>query len=235
MNKHLFLSPISLNRILPLLCLLVGHVATGQPKQLTVKEFLKLSTKDTTSYVVRGVVTKIGGSSRGSFYLKDRTGTLYVYGIADPADASRSFRSMNIVQGDTVSVLGRFTIYNGSTKEMKDGRLLSKSNGPDHDKPFAERVDRAISFKGKVGDEAIVAFREWVRAQVDAPEGVSGRIQVGFVVGRNGGVQEVQILKSDVPALNGQVMDIVKSSPKWKPAKLDGSPLRTNVRVTVVF
>ncbi len=215
------------------LLLLLGPVAFAQPKHLTVKEFLKLSTKDTTSYVVSGVVTKTGSSSRGSFYLKDRTGTLYVYGIKDPADASRSFRQMDIVPGDTVSVLGRFSIYNETTKEMKDGRLLSKSNGPDHDKPFAERIDKPMSFKGKAGNEAIDAFREWVEAQVVAPEGVSGKIQVGFVVGRNGGVQEVQILRSSVPSLNEQVMSIVKSSPKWKPAKLDGSPLRTNVRVTV--
>ena len=215
------------------LLLLLGPVAFAQPKHLTVKEFLKLSTKDTTSYVVSGVVTKTGSSSRGSFYLKDRTGTLYVYGIKDPADASRSFRQMDIVPGDTVSVLGRFTIYNETTKEMKDGRLLSKSNGPDHDKPFAERIDKPMSFKGKAGNEAIDAFREWVEARVVAPEGVSGKIQVGFVVGRNGGVQEVQILRSSVPSLNEQVMNIVKSSPKWKPSKLDGSPLRTNVRVTV--
>lgn len=212
---------------------LLGPVALAQPKHLTVKEFLKLSTKDTTSYVVRGVVTKTGSSSRGSFYLKDRTGTLYVYGITDPADPSRGFRAMDIVQGDTVAVLGRFTIYNETTKEMKDGRLLSKSNGPDHDKPFVERIDKPMSFKGKAGNEAIDAFREWVEAQVVAPEGVSGKIQVGFVVGRNGGVQEVQILRSNVPSLNEQVMSIVKSSPKWKPAKLDGSPLRTNIRVTV--
>lgn len=215
------------------LLLLLGPVAFAQPKHLTVKEFLKLSTKDTTSYVVSGVVTKTGSSSRGSFYLKDRTGTLYVYGIKDPADASRSFRQMDIVPGDTVSVLGRFTIYNETTKEMKDGRLLSKSNGPDHDIPFAERIDKPMSFKGKAGNEAIDAFREWVEAQVVAPDGVSGKIQVGFVVGRNGGVQEVQILRSSVPSLNEQVMNIVKSSPKWKPSKLDGSPLRTNVRVTV--
>ncbi len=215
------------------LLLLLGPVAFAQPKHLTVKEFLRLSTKDTTSYVVSGVVTKTGSSSRGSFYLKDRTGTLYVYGIKDPADASRSFRQMDIVPGDTVSVLGRFTIYNETTKEMKDGRLLSKANGPDHDIPFAERIDKPMSFKGKAGNEAIDAFREWVEARVVAPEGVSGKIQVGFVVGRNGGVQEVQILRSNVPSLNEQVMNIVKSSPKWKPSKLDGSPLRTNVRVTV--
>ena len=42
-----------------LILLLAGPVALGQPRQLTVKEFLKLSSSDTTSYVVKGVVTKV--------------------------------------------------------------------------------------------------------------------------------------------------------------------------------
>ena len=215
---------------------LLGPVALAQPKHLTVKEFLKLSTKDTTSYVVTGVVTKTGSSSRGSFYIKDRTGTLYVYGIKDPADPARTFLQMNIVQGDTVSVLGRFTIYNGSTKEMKDGRLLSKANGPDHDKPLADRLERKEVFQGKEGEEAVAAFKQWVMARVKAPaDGATGRVQVGFVVGRNGGVQEVQILKSTIPSMNEEVMRVVKSSPKWKPAKISGSEIRTNVRITVEF
>ena len=219
-----------------LLLSLFGPVAFAQPEHLTVKQFLKLSTKDTTSYVVTGVVTKTGSSSRGSFYLKDRTGTLYVYGIKDPTDAARSFKQMDIVQGDTVSVLGRFTIYNGSTKEMKDGRLLSKANGPDHDKPLADRLERKMIFQGKEGDEAVAAFRDWVQARVQAPaDGATGIVRVGFVVGRNGGVQEVQILKSTIPSKNEEVMNIVKSSPKWKPAKMSGSEIRTNVRITVEF
>ena len=215
---------------------LLGPVALAQPKHLTVKEFLKLSTKDTTSYVVTGVVTKTGSSARGSFYIKDRTGKLYVYGIKDPTDATRTFKQMDIVQGDTVSVLGRFTIYNETTKEMKDGRLLSKSNGPDHDKPLSDRLERKEVFQGKEGEEAIAAFKQWVQARVKAPaDGATGKVQVGFVVGRNGGVQEVQILRSTIPSMNEEVMRVVKSSPKWKPAKISGSEIRTNVRITVEF
>ena len=224
-----------MKRLLLLLSLL-GPVALAQPEHLTVKQFLKLSTKDTTSYVVTGVVTKTGSSSRGSFYIKDRTGTLYVYGIKDPADASRTFKQMDIVQGDTVSVLGRFTIYNETTKEMKDGRLLSKANGPDHDKPLADRLERKEVFQGKEGEEAVAAFKQWVQARVKAPaDGATGKVQVGFVVGRNGGVQEVQIIKSTIPSMNEEVLNVVKSSPKWKPAKMSGSEIRTNVRITVVF
>lgn len=224
------------NRILPLLCLLVGHVAMGQPKQLTVKEFLKLSTKDTTSYVVRGVVTKIGGSSRGSFYLKDRTGTLYVYGILDPVNRSRTFRQMDIVQGDTVTVVGRFSVYNGSTREMKDGRLMRKADGPDHNLTLKDRLQQKPSFKGKQGDEALTAFKEWAESQTVAPaDGAKGKVQVRFVIGRNGGVQEVQIARGAAPSLNEEALRVVKSSPKWKPAKISGDAIRTTCLVTIEF
>ena len=119
---------------------------------------------------------------------------------------------------------------------MKDGRLLSKANGPDHDKPLADRLERKMIFQGKEGDEAVAAFRDWVQARVKAPaDGATGIVRVGFVVGRNGGVQEVQILKSTIPSMNEEVMNVVKSSPKWKPAKMSGSEIRTNVRITVTF
>ena len=123
-----------LKHLLPLLILLAGPLALAQPKHLAVKDFLKLSPADTNSYTVKGVVSKVRSSSSGSFYLQDATGTLLVYGIQDPADPSRSFKQLDIVQGDTLTVLGRFTVYGGSTKEMKDGRLVAKADGPDHNR-----------------------------------------------------------------------------------------------------
>ena len=71
--------------LLPALCF-------AQPKSLSVKEFLKLSQADTTSYLVSGVVQKVRSSTSGSFYLEDATGTLLVYGLKDPANPGRSFQ-----------------------------------------------------------------------------------------------------------------------------------------------
>ena len=59
----------------------------AQPREISVKEFLKLSPSDTSRYVVKGVVSKVRNTSRGTFYLQDNTGTLYVYGLQDAADA----------------------------------------------------------------------------------------------------------------------------------------------------
>lgn len=215
------------------LCMAVKGLA--QP-HLTVREFLRLSTSDTTSYAVTGVVEKVRSSTSGSFYLMDATGTLLVYGLQDPAAPGRSFKQMDIVKGDTLTVLGRFTIYGGTTLEMKDGRLLKKADGPDHNLSFYDRLDRKPSFKGKEGYEAVKAFRRWVEENVVLPAGApSGDVNVQFVVGRNGRVQEVQVSASPSPALSAEVERVVKSSPKWKPAISDGSPVRMPYTITLHF
>lgn len=219
-----------------LFLLLACPVALAQPKHLTIKEFLKLSEADTSSYVVKGVVTKIRSTVSGSFYMQDNTGTLLVYGIRNPAVKDGNFKQMDIVQGDTLTVLGRFTVYNGTTLEMKDGRLLAKAEGQDHNKPFMDRLEKKPSFKGHEGDEAIEAFKEWVQSHVKKPAGSKGgTVYVKFVVGRKGGVQEVLVDKGVSPELNAEAVRVVSSAPKWKPAVMDGTVIRMNYTIPVVF
>ena len=219
-----------------LLLLLAGPLAMAQPKQITAKEFLKLSVNDTTSYVLKGVVSNVRYSSRGSFDLTDNTGTVYVYGLIDPSDPGKSFSQLEIVRGDTLTVQGRFTIYNGTTKEMKDGRLLARADGPDHNKSFYDRLDQKPSFKGKEGMEGLAEFRNWVQSHLKKPaDGATGSVKVRFVVGRNGKVQEVQVDKGATPSLNDEAVRVVRSSPRWKPAISEGTPIRYNCFVVVVF
>ena len=141
---------------------------------------------------------------------------------------------MDIVKGDTLTVLGRFTIYAGTTLEMKDGRLLRKADGPEHNVSFYDRMERRPVFQGKEGREGLAAFGRWVQTHVRRDVG-KGLVTVSFVVGRNGRVQEVQVFRSTNPALNEEAMRVVKSSPKWKPALADGEPVRMPYKVDVVF
>ena len=210
--------------------------AIAQPKQITVKQFLKLSPSDTTAYMVKGVVTKIRNGSNGAFYMEDGTGNMLVYGIQDAADPSKTFTQMNIMKGDTVAVVGRFLLYGGQTKEMKDGRLVSKADGPDHGKSFFDRMDKKPSFQGHEGVEAFKAFEEWVQARVKQPaDGAKGTVIVSYAVGRNGKVQEVQVYRGAAPSLNEEVVRVVNLSPKWKPGVMDGNPVRIANSVKIVF
>ena len=215
---------------------LVPAFCLAQPRQLSVKEFLKLHAGDTTSYLVQGVVAKVRSSSSGSFYLEDRTGTLLVYGLQDPAQPGKNCGQLDIVKGDSLTVLGRFTVYGGSTLEMKDGRLIRKADGPEHHLSFYDRLERKPSFKGKTGPEGLEAFKAWVQAHVKkAANGATGTVSVRFVVGRNGGVQEVQAVKGGTPAMRAEAVRTVQSAPKWKPAISDGSPVRMPYTIEVHF
>ncbi len=214
----------------------IGLSLSAQPKRLTVKEFLKLSPKDTASYIVSGVVSKIRSSSSGSFYLTDRTGTMLVYGLMDPREPRASFSMLNIMKGDTLTVQGRFLLYAGQTKEMKDALLLSMADGPEHGKTFLERLDRQPSFQGHEGNDAPKAFSKWVNEHVKRPaSGEKGTVVVDYAIGRNGKVQEVQVKRGASPALDAEAVRVVKSAPKWKPARYDGVPVRFMAYVTVVF
>jgi TonB family protein len=224
-----------MKRILILALLLVPLLAGGQ-ERLTVREFLKLSKSDTTAYIVKGVVSRVRSSTSGSFYLEDETGTMLVYGILDPADPTRTFTQMDIRKGDTLSVRGRFTVYGGTTLEMKDGRLIRKADGPDHNLSFYDRLERKPSFKGQEGKAGEETFRQWVQARVVKPAGAQGgTVRVRYVIGRKGAVQEVQIEKSEDPALNEEAIRVVRSAPKWRPAKSEGSTIRVTCFVDIVF
>ncbi len=219
-----------------LLLALVPAVCLAQPRQLSVKEFLKLQASDTTSYLVQGVVAKVRSTTSGSFYLEDRTGTLLVYGLKDPAQPGVNFGQLDIVKGDTLTVLGRFTIYGGSTLEMKDGRLVRKADGPDHNLSFYDRLERKPAFKGKEGADGLEAFKAWVQKNLKRPaDGATGTVEVRFVVGRNGGIQEGQAIKGGTPAMRAEAIRVVQSAPKWKPAISDGSPVRMPYTLEVRF
>ena len=224
-----------MKKLLVLLAL-VPAVCLAQPRQLSVKEFLKLQASDTTSYLVQGVVAKVRSATSSSFYLQDPTGTLLVYGLKDPAQPGVNFGQLDIVKGDTLTVLGRFTIYGGSTLEMKDGRLVRKADGPDHNLSFYDRLERKPSFKGKEGADGLEAFKAWVQKNLKkAADGATGTVEVRFVVGRNGGVQEVQAIKGGTPAMRAEAVRVVQSAPKWKPAISDGSPVRMPYTLEVRF
>lgn len=214
---------------------LACSAAEAQNRQLTVKEFLRLSPSDTSAYIVKGVVSKVRSASSGSFYLDDSTGSLLVYGLQSPS-LDKSFKEMDVVKGDTLTVRGRFTIYGGTTREMKNGILLSKADGPDHNLSFMDRLEKKPAFKGKEGKEAEEAFKTWVQSHLVQPADASkGTVKVRFVVGRKGAVQEIEVLKSPSPALSEAAVKTLQKAPKWKPARADGAPTRVTFVIPVVF
>ena len=226
--------------IIVLLALAAGLTAQAQGVRKTADEFNKMSRSDTSLVILHGVVSKTRvNDQRGVFYLKDETGEAYVYGLVDGRPGlNQSYAQMGIAPGDTLTVAGRRTVYNGTTIEMAGGHLLRKADGPRHQEILEnmKAPDKYPTFKGK-GTEA---FSAWVTAHLKYPKDakaahVDGTVKVQFVVGTNGGVQEVEVLEGAYPSLDAEAVRVVKSSPKWKPGIKDGKPCRVTYTLPVIF
>lgn len=89
------------------------------------------------------------------------------------------------------------------------------------------------------GDEK--SFLEnWVYKYIKYPEdalnsGLQGRCIVEFVVEKSGSVTDVQIVESAGASLDDEAVKVIKASPKWKPAKINGTPVRSRLSLPVEF
>ena len=221
------------------LALTAGLGAQAQGVRKTADEFNKMSRSDTSLVVLHGVVSRLRSNPRGVFWLKDATGEAYIYGLVDGRPGMDvSFVQMQVAIGDTLTVVGRRTVYNGTTIEMAGGHLVRKANGPRHAEEWAkaQAPDQWPTFKGKGTD----AFSQWVTANLKYPKDakaahIDGTVKVKFVVGSNGGVQEVEVLQGAFPSLDAEAVRVIKSSPKWKPGVKDGKPVRVTYTLPVIF
>ena len=96
-------------------------------------------------------------------------------------------------------------------------------------------VEEMPSFPG--GQGALMSYlASNIKYPVVAQEnGVQGRVIVSFVVERDGSISDVKVARSVDPSLDREAQRVVKSMPKWKPGKQNGSAVRVKYTVPVVF
>lgn len=205
----------------------------GQAPRRSVKEFLEMASTDTTSVELRGVVSRIRNYDRGRLFLSDGTGTVLIYGLGDRN--RRGVPALDIRKGDTLSVMGRRTVYNRTTIEMKDALYLDHRKGPDHDNvPRIDELDKDPSFKGGFLKE----FTKWVEDKVVIPADArplpgDGTIEVQFVVGFDGSVLEPEVLGGAGPSLKAEILSVMKKAPKWKPGEVNGRKMRVKYTIRI--
>ena len=87
------------------------------PQAITVAEFLALSV-GTTEYELTGVIEGTYNTTYGNFYLNDGTGKVLVYGLTATPQTSndKSFASLGLRDGDTLTLIGQRADYNGTAQ-----------------------------------------------------------------------------------------------------------------------
>ena len=90
------------------------------------------------------------------------------------------------------------------------------------------------------GGDAGTAFPKWVYENLQYPQSakdaeVQGRVVAQFVVGTDGKVGGVKVLRGVHPDLDAEVVRVVSASPDWTPGYVKGEPVKVTYMFPVVF
>ncbi len=90
---------------------------------ITIAEFVS-NADGATTYRLTGEVQNIKNTTFGNFYLKDETGSIYIYGLLDANGKTKQFAYMDIAEGDILTLEGVYSVY-GSSPQIKDAQYIS--------------------------------------------------------------------------------------------------------------
>ena len=96
-------------------------------------------------------------------------------------------------------------------------------------------MEEMASFPG-----GIAACMQYIADNIRTPkeclEGIaSGRVILGFTVNENGSLSDIKVMRSITPALDEEAIRVVKSMPKWNPAKQNGKAIKSKFTLPVTF
>jgi protein TonB len=97
-------------------------------------------------------------------------------------------------------------------------------------------IEEVPEFPGGGAD----AMRRWLAHNMKYPEEavkakITGIVNVVFVVGKDGKVKNVEVVKPYHPFLDAEAVRVVKSMPDWKPGSQSGKPVDVRMVVPVIF
>lgn len=96
-------------------------------------------------------------------------------------------------------------------------------------------VEQMPSFPGGISG-LMTYLNQNTRYPAEAQENcVQGRVVVSFVVGKDGHISDVTVLRSVDPSLDKEAIRVVRNMPRWTPGKQGGEPVRVRYNVPVSF
>ena len=96
-------------------------------------------------------------------------------------------------------------------------------------------VEQMPSFPGGISGLRTY-LNQNIRYPAEAQETcVQGRVVVSFVVGKDGHISDVTVLRSVDPSLDKEAIRVVRNMPRWTPGKQGGEPVRVRYTIPVSF
>lgn len=126
-------------------------------------------------------------------------------------------------EGDQNTAINIPTVFNGGNEPEKDD-----------DVPLV-KVQKKAEFPG--GPDKL---KEYLKKNLSYPdiareEGVEGKVFVKFVVGKDGTIKDVKVIRSVDPLLDKEAVRVVSEMPKWTPAQQHDKPCASYFTLPVNF
>ena len=85
-----------------------------------------------------------------------------------------------------------------------------------------------------------IFLEKWVYQYLKYPaeairDGIQGRVMVDFIIGKDGRVTDVRVVKGVSEELDAEAVKVVSASPKWKPGRINGNKVRASLTIPVEF
>ena len=103
-----------------------------------------------------------------------------------------------------------------------------------------EEVFEVVENMPEFPDGGMPGLMKYLSTNIRYPEaahkaGTQGRVTVQFVVGKDGSIGDVKVIRGVDPTLDAEAIRVISSMPKWKPGTQKGEPVNVRYTVPVMF
>lgn len=139
----------------------------------------------------------------------------------------KNFSTLLIEELRKMNITGTDTVFVALNKRKTDSITIKKAEP-------VKVINSLAAFPG--GDPVWTNF---LKRNLNAPAELKTNekkiVQVQFVVGENGAINDLEILQSAGPAFDKEVLRVLKRMPYWKPAIQNGRPVTAVVTKAITF
>lgn len=197
---------------------------------ITLRDGVQLAKPNTHAAYTLEVRDTEGNPVSGARIFIERTHTDLLGKFAITADCGT--KAIAIYRNNMLKVK-RFEF--GATPDISINLERNPQDDSTDDKPFI-KVDAMPRYMG--GD--LGTFRNWVMSYVTYPQQmlnlrIEGRVLTAFVIGKDGYIEDIEILESPNEQFSNEVIKMLKRSKKWTPGFNAGKPVRVRCTMPVDF
>lgn len=140
----------------------------------------------------------------------------------------------------TKTTIGAFTVVGndeigGEIIKAKEEIAQPEPPKNEEENKVFDVVEEQPSFPGGQG-----ALMSWLHDNIKYPvvaaeNGIQGKVIVQFIVGKNGSISNVKVLRSVDPSLDKEAVRVVSNMPNWTPGKQNGASVNVRFTLPVTF